>query len=162
MVSQENLHDDDIILYRFLRDSFNRFLLDHHLLYHYDVHPTSPVVDVISRIMDDMSRSDSSYRFSSPNRALSWMSHETLPLELLGLVNKGSPRGSDNQVRLRRMPLNASTTLQALVSDRSNYANPNVCIEDDRYVINLSECIRQYKSAVLIAFQLFVIILCLV
>jgi DNA-binding phage protein len=23
MVSQENLHDDDIILYRFLRDSFN-------------------------------------------------------------------------------------------------------------------------------------------
>jgi len=60
------------------------------------------------------------------------------------------------------MPLNASTTLQALASNQSNYANPNVCIKDDQYVINLSECIRQYKSAVLIAFQLFVIILCLV
>jgi hypothetical protein len=38
------------------------------------------------------------------------MSHETLPLELLGLVNKGNPRISDNQVRLRRMPINTSTT----------------------------------------------------
>ena len=69
------------------------------------------------------------------------MSHETLPLELLGLVNKGNPRISDNQVRLRRMPINTSTTFERLANDQTSFANPSVCVEDDRFVVHFSKCI---------------------
>ena len=70
------------------------------------------------------------------------MSHETLPLELLGLVNRGSPWASDNQVRLWRMPINSSITLQVLASDRSGYATPSVCVEDDRFVVHFGKFIQ--------------------
>ena len=88
-----------------------------------------------------MSTSDSSYQFTSSTQGSSWMSHETQPLELLGLVNKGNPRVSDNQVRLQRMPINASSTFERLANDRTSFANPSVCVEDDRFVVHFSECI---------------------
>jgi hypothetical protein len=67
--------------------------------------------------------------------------YESLPLELLGLVNKGNVRLSDNQVQLQRMSVNASTTFQVLAGNRLLYANPNVCIEDDCFVVHFSEYI---------------------
>src|SRR6202050_854721 len=70
------------------------------------------------------------------------MSHEILPLELLRLVNKGSPQASDNQVQLWRMPINSSITLQVLASDWSGYANPSVCVEDDWFVIHFGKFVQ--------------------
>jgi len=69
------------------------------------------------------------------------MSHETQPLELLGLVNKGNPQVSNNQVWLQRMPINPSSTFERLANDRTSFANLSVCVEDDRFVVHFSECI---------------------
>jgi hypothetical protein len=39
------------------------------------------------------------------------------------------------------MPINASSTFERLANDRTSFANPNVCVEDGRFVVHFSECI---------------------
>lgn len=102
----------EYLLYRFHRDSVTQYLSDHHLVYHYTLSPSTLITDLIIRVTDDMSTSPSVYRFASSPENNMFLSHETQPLQLLGLVNKGTPRVSDNQVHLHTMPVTRSTTLQ--------------------------------------------------
>lgn len=143
----------EYLLYRFHRDSVAQYLSDHHLVYHYTLSPTTLITDLITRVIDDMSTSPSLYRFASSSLENNmFLSHETQPLQLLGLVNKGTPRVSDNQVHLRTMPVTRSTTLQHLADDKA-FANAAECIEDGRFVIYFGECVVCDQSSPLTHFM---------
>jgi hypothetical protein len=128
----------DIYLYRFHKDSFNAFLREHHLIFHYDLLPTMQIINLIPRIIDDMHNSPLAYQFGGPSQgpSSSYLPHETQALQLLGLVNKGCPRPSDQQVRLRKMPIQQGHTVDSLARDRTYFANPNMCIDDGRFVLH--------------------------
>lgn len=65
----------------------------------------------------------------------------TSPLQILRLNNKGKPRNLDQSVTLRRQPLDSSTTLQSIASNKNAFANSDECLEGDRFVLHFG----QYK-----------------
>src|ERR1700675_2968835 len=97
---QENL-SDNILAYRFLRESFNAKLESYGLLYHYELPVSLSVTSFIDRVVEDMEQS--SFQFAPTTRgAVPFSPQEVLPLQLLEIVNRGTPRRSDRQIRLCR------------------------------------------------------------
>jgi hypothetical protein len=80
-----------------------------------------------------MESGPSSYRFA-PVRRLS--SQEGLPLEVLGVLSRGQPSGSANQVYMRPHPLDRNATIAQLVADRHRFT-PQSCIDGDRIILHL-------------------------
>lgn len=56
------------------------------------------------------------------------LAHENQPLVPLYVVNRGVPRPSDNQIRLRRAPVRPSATLGELATNRLQFAVPGLCM----------------------------------
>ncbi|KAK6984722.1 hypothetical protein R3P38DRAFT_3332778 [Favolaschia claudopus] len=54
--------------------------------------------------------------------------HENQPLAPLYVANRGVPRPSDNQIRLRRSPVQPTATLGELAANRVQFAVPGLCI----------------------------------
>ena len=137
-VIQEASRPSDLVLYTFLRDSFNAKLDEYHLLYSYDLPLTTLVTDLIHQVVNDLQGSSFAYQFSG-NTQGSFLPHETLPLQLLELVNRGTRRQGVDIVRLRRAPLRAGWTLQDLARDRTHFAAANISIEGNRLVLNFGK-----------------------
>jgi hypothetical protein len=128
-------HGHKHILFRFLKESFDAWLERHDLVYRWDV-PTSTLVrSLLLQVKDEMESSPSSYRFA-PVRRLS--SQEGLPLEALGVLSRGQPAGSANQVYLRPHPLDRRATVAQLVADRHRFT-PQACIDGDRVILHLGK-----------------------
>lgn len=83
-----------------------------------------------------MQASESSYVFTRRNGNSFLLAHEALPLHLLSLVNRGRPRPSDHQIRLRPMSLMSDVTIATIMGDKVRFAAP-ICIEGNRFVIHL-------------------------
>lgn len=86
-----------------------------------------------------MTASPARYIFDAPpSRSSAFQSHEVQPLQLLGLVNRGMLRASDNQAHLRPDPVNRTMTLQDLAGS-TKFANALECIEDGRFCLYLGK-----------------------
>jgi hypothetical protein len=80
-----------------------------------------------------MESGPSSYRFAPVRRLFG---QEGLPLEVLGVLSRGQPSGSANQVYMRPYPLDRNATIAQLVADRHRFT-PQSCIDGDRIILHL-------------------------
>jgi hypothetical protein len=80
----------DLFVYCFLLDSFNAVLDSYSLMYTYKVPPVMSVILVIQQVVQDMQSSPHCHEFQHP-----LLPHESLPLQLLSLVNRGKEQPSD-------------------------------------------------------------------
>ena len=65
-----------------------------------------------------MESGPSSYRFAPVRRlGLPGQGSEGLPLEVLGMLSRGQPSGSTNQVHMRPHPLDRNATIAQLVAE---------------------------------------------
>ena len=109
------------------------------LLHLYDLPPTTTVANIVRHVENDMNNSGLHYDFvnrHTPNI----LHHEALPLLVLQFRNRARVLQSDNEIKLRRTPMDPNLTLQVMFGNRSLYMPPIVgnCIEDGRFVIHLS------------------------
>ncbi|KAJ6449104.1 hypothetical protein C8R45DRAFT_1114836 [Mycena sanguinolenta] len=102
-------------LVRNLAESFEQYLKDHNLHFAYALPPDTKIVDLAHRVATEMSSSDTKWCFPEPSSALRLhlRRHETLHLQLLGLVNRGVAR-RDSCIGLRPQPTNSFLTLADL------------------------------------------------
>ena len=80
------------------------------------------------------------YSFA-PVRRLS--NQEGLPLEVLGVMSRGQPSGSANQVYMRSHPLDCTATIAQLVADRHRFT-PHSCIDGDWIILHLGMSAFKY------------------
>jgi hypothetical protein len=115
-------------------------LESYHLLYLYELPVGTRVTALIQRAVADMEASPFNYQFKLDTARL-YFSHETLQLQLLELVNRGLVR-NDGQIRLRRAAHREDQTISDLANDHNRFANPTLCIEGSRLVVNASESLE--------------------
>jgi hypothetical protein len=115
-------------------------LESYHLLYLYELPIDMRVTALIQRAVADMEASPFNYQFK-PDTPRPYFSHETLQLQLLKLVNRGLVR-NDSQIRLRRAAHREDQTISDLAHDHNRFANPTLCIEGSRLVVNASESLE--------------------
>ncbi|KAJ3511111.1 hypothetical protein NLJ89_g4285 [Agrocybe chaxingu] len=125
----------EYFVHRFYVESFNSHLLSLGLLRDFETPLTTSVTNLINRISTEMENGPFAFRFS---RRAGVLEHEDLPIGLLGFVNRGRPRPSDNQIRLRIQPIPSVATIETLLSTPNLYAIPDLCIEDGRYVLHFA------------------------
>ncbi|KAH8096921.1 hypothetical protein DFH11DRAFT_1526941, partial [Phellopilus nigrolimitatus] len=118
----------------FLRESFEAALQRYHLIFHFDLALDMKVADLLQLVVSRMRESPSQYQLGNARHAM-LLSHETIGLRLLSLVNKGKPRRGDKQIRLRVMAITQELTVRDLAGDKTKYAAP-VCIEGNRFIIH--------------------------
>ena len=132
-------YSENLFHYRYLCDSFTAWLEKIDLYYTFNLPPSTPVVNLIEQVASQMEASDSDFSFASTPHDRSFLRNETLPLQLLEFGNRGIPRSSDMQIRLRRAALPADTTINDLLTDRTRFAINRLAIEGSRFLINLSK-----------------------
>ncbi|KAK7037103.1 hypothetical protein R3P38DRAFT_3311654 [Favolaschia claudopus] len=121
---QEDESEADLYLMRFLWESFCRVMGTLGLIVLQNSDTTTSLIDHIQNIAQELRSRDTA--------------HENQPPAPLYVVNRGVPRPSDNQVRLRRTPLRATATLGELAANRVQYAVPGLCIvnfEGQNYLV---------------------------
>ncbi|KAJ7271236.1 hypothetical protein C8J57DRAFT_1508187 [Mycena rebaudengoi] len=102
----------DLILCRRLRTSEVGFLKEHNLLYNF-VLPESPSLpDLLRMGAREMQEGPRRFRFDANTgvHASRHLPHETLPLQILSLVNKGNPRTNGVSYLTSRHPFRLDTT----------------------------------------------------
>jgi hypothetical protein len=96
--------------------------------------------ELVERVAEDMEASSFSYQFTPfPASSVSRLPHETLPLQILRYVNRGSGRNQDGQVRLQNAVITRDQTLADIGGDKLRFV-PEHAIEGNHLVINMSEC----------------------
>lgn len=94
------------------------------------------------KIAEDMSVSSRKWEFHQVSSSLRrhLRPHESLPLQLLGLTNRGAPRHRDGLLMLRRQPPDCDLTLAGLFTiDSTTYTKPKYCIRKKRLILNFGE-----------------------
>lgn len=84
-------------------------------------------VDHISSLVGELQARD--IHVDNPLDTGSLLAHENLPLILLQFVNRGLPRPSDGQIRLRQSPLRPDTTLGDIAGNRAQFAVSGLSFE---------------------------------
>jgi len=125
------------VAYRFLRESFSAKLEEFRLVYLYEFPLSTSIANFIERVVEDMEQSSFHYQFT-PRTAASFSHQEVLPLQLLEVVNRGVPRPSDGQIRLR-CAAHSNLTIGNLAANRVRFAVPTVAIEGNCFIIHLGE-----------------------
>ena len=89
-------------MYR-LYDSSTTFLDRRSLRFVYRLSDSTKIVDLITKIAEDMSVSSRKWEFHQVSSSLRrhLQPHESLPLQLLGLTNRGAPRQRNGLLLLR-------------------------------------------------------------
>ena len=103
-----------------------------------DMHSTALLQDVQSM----MEASRFQYRFVNSSGMLP---HESLPLSLLALVNRGRIHPSLDEILLRAERAH-NLSIQGMLSDpslRNRFAIPSLCIEESRLVIHMCKIFLQ-------------------
>lgn len=94
------------------------FMKDNFLLWESIEHSSTLVATVLDTVKVNMERSPASYNFV--NRETVLRGHEGLGLTLLEFINRGHLNG--NQAALRPTSYTASTTIDALLTDKVKFA----------------------------------------
>lgn len=92
-------------------------------------------------ISQAMGASPTQYQFPPP-RDPSFQSHESLPLQPLGLSGRGIPR-QNGQVYLRPRAIRSQTPLSEFAQDKIVFAG-KPCIEENRWAIYFSQYCLYY------------------
>ena len=102
---------------------------------------------LLQEIQSMMEASRFQYRFDTPPSLSSsgMLPHESLPLSLLALVNRGRIHPSLDEILLRSERAH-NISIQGMLSDsslRNRFAIPSLCIEDSRLVIHMCKVFFQ-------------------
>ena len=102
-----------------------------------DMHSTA----LLQEIQSMMETSRFRYKFDLPQSLSSsgMLPHESLPLSLLALVNRGRIHPSLDEILLRTERAH-NLSIHGMLSDpslRNRFAIPSLCIEDSRLVIHM-------------------------
>lgn len=132
--------DSYYFVYRFHQEEFNRELQSLGLFYDLEMNVSASISELISNITSKMIDGPFAYSFRQSRR----VSRQTqlpgpygaLALGILGLVNRGRPRVSDNHIRLTLQPI-VNLTINGLLDQGTRYVVPDICIEENRFVIHL-------------------------
>lgn len=112
---------------RFLKDTFYQSMKSAGLLI-LQTSPTSlPLTDHITNLSHELR--DRRINIVAGPSPTSLLAHEDQPLLPLYVVNRGVPRPSDNQIRLRRSPVRPASTMAEITANRVQFAIPGLCIE---------------------------------
>ncbi|KAJ7206409.1 hypothetical protein GGX14DRAFT_643658 [Mycena pura] len=105
-----------------LYPQFTQWLHQNGLFYRYKLAETTLINDIARRITEDIAQSPMHWESHQPSSQLVGVlgSSVSLPLRLLGLSNRGSPRG-DGLMMLRQETHDSSLTVADLVSNRKKY-----------------------------------------
>lgn len=110
---------------RFLWDTFFRVMLAFGLVVMQSAPTTQSLIAHIQDLVHEL-RSRQLDVDLFPDTLL--LAHENQPLAPLYIVNRGVPRPSDNQIRLRRAPVRPTATIGELAANRLQFAVPGLCI----------------------------------
>ncbi|KAJ7160827.1 hypothetical protein C8R46DRAFT_1223166 [Mycena filopes] len=124
---------------QYLYTSHLAWLETHDLRFLYRLPETTTIVALIATVVAAMESSPTRWKFNRGQSSLAYhlRPHESLPLQLLGLVNKGIPRSHNGPIFLRRQPPSLDHTLRTLLDDRSIFAKPKVTIRGSRMIVQL-------------------------
>ncbi|KAJ7754849.1 hypothetical protein B0H16DRAFT_1831582 [Mycena metata] len=117
--------ESNLYLMRFLKDTFLAKMREFGLC----VLQTSPTTQLVTEHISNIVHEFRNRGMDIVASDSTVLSHEDQPLSSLYLVNRGLPRPSDNQIRLRRLPLRPGTTMGEVGANRLQLALPGVCIE---------------------------------
>ncbi|KAJ7436551.1 hypothetical protein FB451DRAFT_1417408 [Mycena latifolia] len=118
--------ESDLFLMRFLKDTFLKVMKDHGLLVLQTSPISLPVTDHILNLVQELQGRQ--INILGPSHT-SLLAHKNQPLVPLYVVNQGVPRPSDNQIRLRRSPVQPASTMGEIAANRVQFAIPGLCIE---------------------------------
>ncbi|KAJ7443670.1 hypothetical protein FB451DRAFT_1437063 [Mycena latifolia] len=123
----------DLILCRRLRTSQLSFMADHSLLYDFILPETTSVVELLRRGARAMQDGPGQFKFGMDHgtRASRHLPHETLPLQILTLINKGNPRGNGVSYLSSHHPVSLSMTIGSMTdpAQRSKFGHSTLCVE---------------------------------
>ncbi|KAJ7662789.1 hypothetical protein DFH06DRAFT_1397028 [Mycena polygramma] len=123
----------DHILARRLRTSELGFLTAHNLLYNFVLPETTSVVDLLRMGARAMQDGPGAFVFDTVTgtRASRHLPHETMPLHLLSLINKGNPRSNGVSYLTSRHPVGVNMTIVEFTHSkmRSKFGHPSLCVE---------------------------------
>lgn len=139
LLQQEN-NRENLIFYRFLRESWTAQLESYYLLYTYKLPLSTLVTTLIQHVVSDMKASPFSYSFKLPRlHGQTYSPHEVLDLLLLEFINRGVPCPNDNQIQLCCGPRWENQTLEDLHRDHAHFGIPSLVIEGTYLVINMGQ-----------------------
>ncbi|KAF7371961.1 hypothetical protein MVEN_00054100 [Mycena venus] len=124
-INIENGSEIDLFYMRFLWDTFFQQMQAFGLVVIQTSPTTQSVTAHIQDIVHELRLRQLDVDFS-PDSVL--LAHENQPLAPLYVVNRGVPRPSDNQIRLRRAPVRPTATIGDLAANRLQFAVPGLCI----------------------------------
>ncbi|KAK6996213.1 hypothetical protein R3P38DRAFT_3329590 [Favolaschia claudopus] len=122
---QENGSEGDLYFMRFLSDTFIAVMNSVGLVVVQTSETTLSLTAHIQNIVHELRARQ--FELISPSSTL-LQAHENQALAPLYVVNRGVPRPSDNQIRLRRAPVRGTETLGEVAANRTQFAVPSLCI----------------------------------
>ncbi|KAK7012389.1 hypothetical protein R3P38DRAFT_3279919 [Favolaschia claudopus] len=122
---QENGSEGDLYFMRFLSDTFIAVMNSVGLVVVQTSETTLSLTAHIQNIVHELRSRQ--FELTSPSSTL-LQAHENQALAPLYVVNRGVPRPSDNQIRLRRAPVRGTETLGEVAANRTQFAVPSLCI----------------------------------
>ncbi|KAJ7667002.1 hypothetical protein DFH06DRAFT_1185214 [Mycena polygramma] len=131
------LPNSELHVVQFLYDSLLAFMDKHKLRYLFRLPEDTTIVSLINTVVAAMEASEKKWVFPRGSSSLirHLRPHESLYLQLLGLVNKGSAR-RDGRILLRRQPADRALTLAGLLADPNLFSKPKLLIREGRLIIN--------------------------
>lgn len=121
------------IVYLRQKDSFNLALSQNHLLHNLELPITTSIRQLLSTLADALLESPFLYRFEEDDHLLP---HESAPLTLMRVSNRGRQRPSTKQIYLIDHPITSDdVTLQTLISDPVRFVFNDISYEDRHFVL---------------------------
>lgn len=99
--------------------------------------PSLLVIDLIHDIATMMASSTLQYQLDAPTPEMVYVAHEALPLNLLEIHDRGRTASEYTYARLRCSALQQQWSVSDLAGHRRRFANPELAIEGNRFVVHL-------------------------
>ncbi|KAJ6540077.1 hypothetical protein DFH09DRAFT_1323321 [Mycena vulgaris] len=129
----------EVILYKNFAEAFHTYLNGHGLCFDYALPADARVLSILERSAASMRTGPHRYTFGDiPSGPSTRHRHESLDLQILGLVNKGRMRGHSSTSHLRREAIPSTLTLIDLFDKIHSplYVIPSVSIHEGRLVLH--------------------------
>ena len=128
-----------LLVYRFLKDSFENWMHENCLVYSEEVTLSQPFVSIVLQVITMMESSLMQFCFAQP-RHPSLVAHENLALQLLRPNSRGG-RSSDGRILLRLELISARSTLSDVVRQLVGTGPIGLeqNIDGDRFILRLGK-----------------------
>ncbi|KAJ6487355.1 hypothetical protein DFH09DRAFT_1456837 [Mycena vulgaris] len=129
----------EVVLYKNFAEAFHTYLNEHGLCFDYALPADTRVLSILDRSAASMRTGPHRYTFGDiPSGPSTRHRHESLDLQILGLVNKGNMRVHSSTSHLRREAIPSTLTLINLFDKIHSplYVIPSVSIHEGRLVLH--------------------------